>query len=138
MTRTNSVDRLLTDALAPMADEAPLPDGLLRVPGTWIRPGLSSSRPVRWLAVAAVVVMAAVATAAGVSALRGGLSMPFIGGPREPVAVPSLDPAEMRTIEEADRIINTTLTPEESAMVVNAHGAVVAGCMQERGWDFEV
>ncbi len=137
MTRRNSVDRLLIDALAPIADEAPLPDGLLRVPGAWIRPRLIPP-PVRWFAVAAVVVAAVVATLAGVSALRDGLSVPFIGGPRGPIDVPSLAPDEMRTIEEADRIINTTLTPEESAMIVNAHGAVVGACMQELGWDFQV
>ena len=137
MTRKNEFDRFLTDALAPVAHQAPMPDDLLRVPGAWVRPGPTSS-PARLLAVAAVVVAAAVVTLAGIAAVRGGLSVPFIGGPREPVSIPSLAPDEMRSIEDADRIINPQLTPEENAIVVNAHGAVVAACMQELGWDFEV
>lgn len=137
MTGKNAFDRLLTDALAPIADDAPLPEGLLRVPRTWTLAGLDA-RPMRWLAVAAVVGMAGIVTLAGSAALRGDLSMPFIGGPREPAAIPSLAPDEMRTIEESDRIINATLTPQEWAIVANAHGAVVEACMQELGWDFEL
>jgi len=137
MTGRNAFDRSLTDALAPIADAAPLPPGLLRVPGSWIRSGLAAP-PMRSLAVATVVGATAVVTLAGIAALRGELSVPFIGGPREPAAIASLAPDEMRSVEEADRIINTTLTADESAMLVNAHGAVVEACMQELGWDYEV
>ncbi|MDQ3691899.1 MAG: hypothetical protein M3406_18065 [Chloroflexota bacterium] len=137
MTGRNAFDRSLTDALAPIADAAPLPPGLLRVPGSWIRSGLAAPL-MRSLAVAAVVGATAVVTLTGIAALRGELSVPFIGAPREPAAIASLAPDEMRSVEEADRIINTTLTAEESAMLVNAHGAVVEACMQELGWDYEV
>ena len=137
MTGKSDFDRLLTDALAPVAHQAPIPDDLLRVPGAWVRPGPTTS-PARLFAVAAVVVAAAVVTLAGIAAVRGGLSVPFIGGPREPVSIPMLAPDERRTLEEADGIINPQLTPEENAIVVNAHGAVVAACMQELGWDYEV
>jgi hypothetical protein len=136
MTGKNDFDRLLTDALAPIADEAPMPDDLLQVRGAWIRSGPASA-PVRWLAVAVVVGAAAVVTLAGIAAVRGGLSVPFIGGPREPVAIPGLAPDERRTLEEADRIINSTLIPEEWPTIVNAHGAVVTACMQAHGWEFE-
>lgn len=137
MTRRDSLDRSLTDSMAPIADEAPLPDGMLRVPGAWIRSGRAAP-PMRLLALAAVVAVAAVVTLAGVNAIRGGLSVPFIGGPREPIAIPSLDPDEMRTIEEADRVIHSTLTAEEWATVGNSQNAVIEACMQELGWDFEV
>lgn len=137
MKGNSDFDRLLTDALAPVAHEAPIPDNLLRIPGAWIRSG-PASPPARWLAVAAVVVAAAVVTLAGIAAVRGGLSVPFIGGPREPVAIPSLAPDERRTLEEADGIINSTLTPEEWAVIANAHGARIEGCMQARGWEYEV
>lgn len=136
MTDRNTFDRLLTDALAPLADEAPLPAGLLRVPRAWIRSSLAA--PARqWLSVAAVAGAAAVITLAAIAALRGELSMPFIGGPREPIDIPTLAPAEQRTIEEADRIINSTLTPDEWAQIGNAQNAVIEACMQELGWDFE-
>ena len=82
---------MLTDALAPVAHKAPLPDDLLRVPGAWIRAGRTSP-PMRWLAVAAVVVAAAVVTLAGIAFVRGELSVPFIGGPREPVVDSQLGP----------------------------------------------
>ena len=137
MTRKNDLDRLLSDALAPIAHQAPIPDGLLRVAGASVRPGPTSS-PARLLAVVAVVVAAAVVTLAGIAAVRGGLSVPFIGGPREPVAIPSLAPDERRTLEEADGIVNSALDPDEWAMIVNAHGSVVVACMQAHGWEFEV
>jgi len=137
MTRKNDFDRLLTDVLASVAHQAPIPDELLRVPGAWVRPGPTSS-PARWLAVTAVVVAAAVVTIAGIAAVRGGLSVPFIGGPRDPVAIPSLAPDERRTLEEADGIITSTLVPEEWARIANAHGSVVEACMQAHGWEFEV
>ena len=111
MTRTNDIDRLLTDALAPVAHQAPIPDDVLRVPGAWVRQGPTSS-PARLVAVAAVVVAAAVVTLAGIAAVRGGLSVPFIGGPREPVLIPSLTLDERRTLEEADGVINYALTEE--------------------------
>ena len=130
-------DRLLTDPLAPIANEAPVPDGLLDVPGRWLRSG-EAPHQIRWLAFAAVIAVAAFATLAGIAAVRGDVSVPFIGGPREPAAIPSLAPDQMRTVEEADRIISTTLTLEESATIVNAHGAVVEACMEELGWNFQV
>lgn len=57
----------------------------------------------------------------------------------QPAATPaSLDSDDVVTIERADRIINTELSPDEIALVVNAHGALVETCMQELGWEFEV
>lgn len=137
MTRTKDFDRMLTDALAPVAHHAPIPDDLLRVPGAWVRQGPTPS-PARLLAVAAVVVMATVVTLAGIAVVRGELSVPFIGGPREPVTVPRLAPDDMRTIEDADGTINSTLTLEESAIIANAHGALIEECMRAHGWEYEV
>ncbi|HET8778340.1 MAG TPA: hypothetical protein VFN76_11845 [Candidatus Limnocylindria bacterium] len=137
MSRDKSFDQVLTDALAPIADASPLPAGLQRIPDSWVRSG-STTQPRRLLAIAAVLAAASILTLAGIAAVRGDLSARFIGGPRQPEVIASLEPAEMRTIEEADGIIGTTLTPEESAMLVNAHGAIVAGCMQDLGWDFRV
>lgn len=50
----------------------------------------------------------------------------------------SLDSSDITTIESADRIIQTRVTPEENALIINAHGAVVEACMQQLGWDFRV
>lgn len=50
----------------------------------------------------------------------------------------SLSAGDIATLERADRIINTKLTPEDGALLINAHGAVVQTCMQRLGWDFEV
>ena len=137
MTGRNDFDRLLTDALAPVAHQAPIPDDVLRVPGAWVRQGPTSS-PARLVAVAAVVVAAAVVTLAGIAAVRGGLSVPFIGGPREPVLIPSLTPDERRTLEEADGVINHALTEEKWVIITNAHGSLIEGCMQAHGWEYEV
>jgi hypothetical protein len=137
MTGKNDFDRLLTDALAPVAHQAPMPDDLLRVPGVSIRKGRTSSAA-RGLAIAAVVVAAAVVTLAGIAAVRGGLSVPFIGGPREPVSIPILAPDERRSLEEADGTINSNLTLEESAIIANAHGALIEECMRAHGWEHEV
>ena len=50
----------------------------------------------------------------------------------------SLDPNDVTSLERADRIINTKVTPEENALLINAHGAIVEACMQENGWDVEI
>lgn len=50
----------------------------------------------------------------------------------------SLTADDVATLQRADRIITTELSPEEHALIVNAHGALVEDCMQALGWDFEV
>jgi hypothetical protein len=52
--------------------------------------------------------------------------------------ISSLRPEQIETIQEAERVIVSKLSPEESSLLINAHGAVVEGCMQKRGWDFVV
>ena len=52
--------------------------------------------------------------------------------------IASLGPDQLATIQADDRLISTRLSPDEQALVVNAHGSVVAACMQELGWDFTV
>lgn len=50
----------------------------------------------------------------------------------------SLSADDVATLQRADRIITSALSPEEHALIVNAHGALVETCMQALGWDFEV
>jgi hypothetical protein len=50
----------------------------------------------------------------------------------------SLEPEDITSLRQADRIISTEVTPVENALLINAHGAVVEACMQRLGWDFEV
>lgn len=45
---------------------------------------------------------------------------------------------DISRLERAERIIQTEITPEENALIINAHGAVVETCMQALGWDFQV
>lgn len=45
---------------------------------------------------------------------------------------------DITSLERADRIIQTKVSPVENALLINAHGAVVEACMQQLGWDFEV
>lgn len=50
----------------------------------------------------------------------------------------SFTPGQMASIADIDRLLSSTLTPEEQALLINAHGSVVEACMQKRGWDFRV
>jgi hypothetical protein len=50
----------------------------------------------------------------------------------------SLTPDQVTSIAEIDRLLSSTLTPEEQALLINAHGSVAEACMQKRGWDFKV
>lgn len=50
----------------------------------------------------------------------------------------SLGLDDITSLQRADRIIHTNVTPVENALLINAHGAVVEACMQQLGWDFEV
>ncbi|MEX0630043.1 MAG: hypothetical protein WEE67_09850 [Chloroflexota bacterium] len=95
---------------------------------------------VRVIAVTGVVAIAAVTAVVAVEGLSGARQP---GSPPSPSSTPSdstppvgLD--QLAAVQRADSIISTSLTAEESALVVNAHGAVVESCMQELGWDFEV
>jgi hypothetical protein len=45
---------------------------------------------------------------------------------------------EAASIVAIDRILNSTQSVQEDAIVINAHGSVVEACMQALGWDFEV
>lgn len=95
----------------------------------------------RITAVTAVVAIAAIAAVVAVEGLSGAWRQP--GSPLAPSSTPrdSLPPAaidQLAAIQRADDIISTNLTAGESALIVNAHGAVVESCMQELGWDFRV
>jgi hypothetical protein len=57
---------------------------------------------------------------------------------QEAALPPSLGSDDIAALQRADRIISPKLTPEESALLVNAHGAVVEACMKQLGWDYEV
>lgn len=68
--------------------------------------------------------------ALGTAACQGAAS------PATPPA--SLGPSDFVTLERADRVIQTRVTPDENALIINAHGSVVEACMQQLGWDFQV
>lgn len=72
----------------------------------------------------------AFALALGTAACQG------VAAPASPPA--SLGPSELVTLERADRVIQTRVTPEENALIINAQGTVVESCMQQLGWDFQV
>jgi len=57
---------------------------------------------------------------------------------RAAAPISSLGPEQVETIQEAERVIVSKLSPEESSLLINAHGSVVEACMQKRGWDFVV
>jgi hypothetical protein len=108
------------------------------------RAATTRGRPsvLRITAVTAVVAVAAIAAVVAVEGLSGSLRQP--GSPLAPSSTPqdSTRPAagldQLAAIQRADAIISTRLTAGESALVVNAHGAVAESCMQQLGWDFEV
>lgn len=109
------------------------------------REATGGGRPsvMRIIGVTAVVAIAAVSAVVAVEALSGARNQ--LGAPGEtpsPTSAPAASPAsvgpdQLASIQRADRIINTNLTPEENALVVNAQERAVEVCMQERGWDFE-
>lgn len=71
--------------------------------------------------------------------VAGALAVVVVLGACQGAAAPTpLDADQVATIEEADRILGTTWTAEESAIVRNADAAVVEECMQQLGWDFEL
>jgi hypothetical protein len=61
-----------------------------------------------------------------------------LGACREAAAPTRLDADQVASIEEADRVLGTSWTAGESAIVRNADAAVVEECMQQLGWDFEL
>lgn len=130
--------RMITD-LPRQLDQAVGPFDAVEI----ARAAATRSRPsvLRITAVTAVVAIAAVTAIVAVEGLSGVMRQP--GGPQVPSSTPraSLAPAaidQLAAVQRADRIISTTLTAGESALLVNAHGAVVESCMQQLGWDFQV
>ena len=109
------------------------------------REATGGGRPsvLRIIGATAVVAIAAVTAVVAVEALSGARDQ--MGGPSaipSPISTPVASPAavgldQLASIQRADGIINTNLTPEETALVVNAQEKAVEECMQERGWDFE-
>ncbi|HYN50815.1 MAG TPA: hypothetical protein VES62_07800 [Thermoleophilaceae bacterium] len=140
---TNQIDplerRMITE-LPRQLDQAVRPfdaAAIARVATTRSRPSV-----LRITTVTAVVAIAAITAVVAVEGLSGSLRQP--GSPGAPSSTPqdSTRPAaaldQLAAIQRADAIISTSLTAGESALVVNAHGAVVESCMQELGWDFRV
>lgn len=70
--------------------------------------------------------------------VAAGVVVSLMAASCQTIAPPPLKADEVATIQQADRVISSKLTPDEAALLVNAHGAVVEDCMQQRGWDFEV
>jgi hypothetical protein len=94
----------------------------------------------RITAVTAVVAAAAVTAVIAVESLSGG-GLRFPGGPIGPSPTPreSMAPAaveQLAAVRRADGIISSDLTTADWVIIVNAHSALVDGCMQDHGWDF--
>jgi hypothetical protein len=106
------------------------------------RVATSRGRPsvLRITAVTAVVAIAAISAVVAVDGLSGAMRQP--GSPLAPSSTPqeptrpaaALD--QLAAVQRADAIISPRLTPEEWALIANAHSGVVESCMQQRGWDF--
>ena len=97
----------------------------------------------RITAATAVLAIATVTAVVAVEALSGARDHLAPGASPSPTSTPAASPQpagldQLASIQRADRLINTNLTPEESAIVGNAHEEVVETCMQELGWDFEL
>lgn len=45
---------------------------------------------------------------------------------------------QVASVSDIDRLLHSTLTPEELSILGNAHDSVVETCMQQLGWDFEI
>ena len=90
----------------------------------------------------AVVTIAAVTTIFALEAVTGERNQmgPDASGAAtfSPTALPGAALDQLASIQRADLLINTRLTPEESAIVGNAQEEVIETCMQELGWDFEL
>jgi hypothetical protein len=71
----------------------------------------------------------------GTTALVVALGMAACQGTAPPA---SLNAGDITSLQRADRIIQTKVTPVENALLINAHGALVEACMQQLGWEFEV
>lgn len=91
-------------------------------------------------AVVAIVAVVGVVALQGLIGARGGLGGPGASESPTPSDAGSSEVGleQLATIQRADSIIGTRLSATENAILVNAHGALVEACMQERGWDFEV
>lgn len=138
---TNQIDpverRIITD-LPRQLDQAVGPFDAAAI----ARAATTRGRPsvLRITAVTAVVTIAAITAVVAVEGLSGALRQS--GSPLEPSPTPeeSTPPAaaldQLAAIQRADAIISTSLSAEEWALVVNAHGAVAESCMQQLGWDF--
>lgn len=90
----------------------------------------------------AVVAIAAVTTIFALEAVTGARNQmgPDASGPAtsSPTGSPAAGLQQLASIQRADQLINSRLTPEEHAIVGNAQEEVVETCMQELGWDFEL
>lgn len=140
---TNQIDplerRMLTE-LPSQLDQAVRPFDAAAI----ARMATAEARPsvLRITAVTAAVALAAISAVVAVEGLSGVSRQP--GSPFAPSSTPqgSAEPAagldQLAAIQRADAIISPNLTAGESALIVNAHGAVVESCMQELGWDFQV
>jgi hypothetical protein len=91
-------------------------------------------------AVVAIVAVVGVVALQGLISARGGLGAPGASESPTPSDAGASDVGveQLATIQRADSIISTRLSATENAILVNAHGALVEACMQERGWDFEL
>ncbi len=45
---------------------------------------------------------------------------------------------QLASVADIDRLLHSTLAPEELSLLANAHDSVVETCMQKLGWDFEI
>ena len=140
---SDPLERRMSTDLPCQLDQAVEPfdaQAIARVATTRDRPSV-----LRMTAVTAVVAIAAVTAVVAIQGLSGGMRGPGSlapSGTPSPTSTPEAPPAavgpdQLASIQRADEIINTNLTPEEIALVVNAQERAVEDCMQERGWDFE-
>jgi len=140
MTNLDPLERRMITELSHQLDQAVRPFD----PAAIARAATTRGRPsvLRITAVTAVVAIAAIAAVVAVEGLSGSLRQQ--GSPLGPSSTPedSTRPAaaldQLAAIQRADAVISPSLSAEEWALVVNAHGAVAESCMQQLGWDFEV
>lgn len=80
--KTRSLNALLSDAMRPTGEAAPMPDGLLKVPNSWVRGRGLSAAPA--FAAAVVVMVAVIATVAVLTVFTGVLPDPRLGPGDDP------------------------------------------------------
>ena len=124
------LERLLSNGLRDEALAAPMPDGLLRVPDRWVRPGTAIGK-VRLVAAAGVVAAAVVGTLAVVGMLRDRGAGPIhLGAP------PPTQGVEIRNFDTTPRevVLMDPTWPEAFGPIVE----VARGSADRRGFRITV